>query len=277
MIDSILFENRYTNLCYAYPYMMDISLKNVDLIPYLSNNSYGDQSLILYMSTHVNSMIYEMELLTNHMDYVMMMNELMTQTYHFDIYKKVFYYNTIYASISRFITHSGIFTPLKTNMNILLFLYNNPRLLEFYFGEGQLSILATNTRFQNVMNQCTSPVTNITEICKLDFVLKHYLNANLVDGGLNSGVPVNPENPNLIPLLTNHGMLNTLVSQNYIFNLYFIELNNFPTLVNILTLHPTLLNIIYQNLRVWIKYQSFFDFAGCNTNYPITKLVLTFL
>ncbi len=248
MINTLLFQNLYTNTCYTYPYMMDISLKNVDLIPYLSKNSYGDHSHVLYIYSHVNTMIYEMEKLTDHMSYVKSMNQLMNQTYNNDIYERVFYYNTVYGSISRFITHSGIFVPIENmNMNILLFLYNNPGMLDFYFGEGQLSIIATNTRFRNLFNQCTDPTTNITNVCMNDLILKYYLNPNLVNGGLGSGVPINPENTNLVPLLTNYPILNQLVSQNYIFNFYFIELNNFPTLVNLLYTHTGLINVIYEN------------------------------
>jgi hypothetical protein len=76
------------------------------------------------------------------------------------------------------------------------------------------------------------------------------LNSNLIDGGLSSGIPINPQNPNLIPLLNSNPILNGLVSQNYIFNLYFIELNNDPNLVNLIYTHPSLLPIIYANPNI---------------------------
>lgn len=250
MINSILFTNNYTNLAYTYPYIMDISLKNIPLIPYLSNNSYGDDSLILYLENNPNKQIYEIEKLSNHINYVLNMNLLISQNYNFQIYKKVFYYNTIYGSISKFITDVGCYNPLLTNMNILLFIYNNPRLLEFYYNDGQSDILGTNNRFNNLFNQCTLPTTNITNVFKNDLILKYYLNSNLINGGLSSGVPINPQNPNLIPLLNSNPTLNALVSQNYIFNLYFIELNNNPTLVNLIYTHSPLLPIIYTNPNI---------------------------
>ncbi len=249
MINTILFNNLYTTLCYEYPYIMDLSLKNIGLIPYLSNNSYGDQSHVLYLYNHVNKQVYEMDKLINHIIYVTNMNLLISQKYNFDIYKKVFYYNTIYASISRFITDIGIYTPLLTNMNILLFIYNNPRLLEFYYTTGIHTIISSNARFQYLFNQCVSPTTNITSIFQSDPILVNYLNTSLVNGGIGS-VPVNPENINLLPLLNENPILNQLVSQNYIFNLYFIELNNSPTLVNILYNNSALLNVVYQNPNI---------------------------
>jgi hypothetical protein len=250
MINTILFSNLYTKSAYNYPYIMDVSLKNVGLIPYLSNNSYGDDSFILYIMENVNQQIQELNKLVNHMEYVNEMNEITQQKYHNSIYQKVFFYNTIYGSISRFITNASIYTALHTNMNILLFLYNNPRLIEFYFGDGQIDILATNARFQYLFNQCASPTTNITTIFQTDPILQYYLNSGLPPGGVGSGVTINPDNPGLIPLLNSNPTLNTMVSQNYIFNLYFIELNNSPTLVNLLASHPSLLTAIYMNPNI---------------------------
>ncbi len=249
-INNILFTNNYTNLAYTYPYIIDISLKNIPLIPYLSNNSYGDDSLILYLQENPNVQIYEIEKLVNHMNYVSNINRLISQNYNYHIYKKVYYYNTIYNSISKFITDIGCYNPLLTNMNILLFIYNNPRLLEFYYSDGQVDILSTNARFNNLFNQCTLPTTNITNVFKNDMILKYYLNSDLINGGLSSGIPINPDNINLIPLLNSNPLLNALVSQNYIFNLYFIELNNDPTLVNLIYSHSSLLPIIYANPNI---------------------------
>ncbi len=249
-INSILFTNNYTNLAYTYPYIMDESLKNINLIPYLGINSYGDDSLILYLQNNPNVQIYEIEKLIKNIGYILNMNRLISQNYNFNIYKKVFYYNTIYGSISKFISDVKCYNSLRTNMNILLFIYNNPRLLEFYYSDGQSNILATNNRFNNLFNQCTLPTTNITNVFKTDLILKYYLNSNLIDGGLSSGVPINPQNPNLVPLLNSNPTLNAFVSQNYIFNLYFIELNNDPTLVNLIYSHIELLPIIYENPNI---------------------------
>ncbi len=250
LINSILFTNNYTDLSYTYPYIMDISLKNNSLIQYLSNNSYGNNSLIYYLNENVNKQIYEIEKLVKNINYVININNLINQNYNYEIYLKVYFYNTVFQSISKFITDIGLYTPLLTNMNILLFIYNNPRLLEFYYGDGQSDILATNNRFMNLFNQSILPTTNITNVFKNDLILKYYLNSNLIDGGLNSGIPINPDNINLIPLLNNNSILNNLVSQNYIFNLYFIQLNNFPTLVNLLYYNTQLLNIIYSNPNI---------------------------
>ncbi len=249
MILCVTFENKYVNLCYLYPYIMDISLKNIPLIEYMSNNSYGDDSLVKYIDENPTYMIYEMEKLTNHLSYVINMDNLMNQNYNYDIYKKVFYYNTVYGSISKFITDVGCYMPLETNMNILLFIYNNPRLLEFYYTIGISNILVTNTRFNTLFNLCTSPTTNITSIFQSDIILKHYLNSDLVNGGIGS-VPLNPDNINLVPLLNANPVLNGLVSQNYIFNMYFLELNNSIPLVNMLYKNMDLLNMIYENPNI---------------------------
>ncbi len=275
MINTILFQNEYVEFAYRYPYIMEQSLKYPALIQYLSANSYGDDSLIRIMEATVWRQIYDIEKLTGNLLYVRNMNTLMNENYNTNLYEKVFYYNTIYGSISRFITDTGIFGPLLTNMNILLFLYNNPRLLEFYYGpSGQTNVLATNQRFRLLFNQCTSPTTDITTVFQTDPILSLYLNTSLTPGGLGSGVPPNPNNPNLLPLINGNPQLNALISQNYIFNLYYLELNNSPILTNLLYLNPALLARCYENpLIINFLYENpalvifLYNSKVCNRDY----------
>ena len=293
MINTILFVNEYVEFAYRYPYIMAQSLKYPALIQYLSANSYGDDSLVRIMNGTPWRQIYDIEKLTGNLTYVRNMDTLMSENYNLNppkqsvgdarlqevgnsgLYGKVFYYNTVYGSISRFITDTGIFTSLLTNMNILLFIYNNPRLLEFYYGPaGQSDILGSNARFRYLFGQCASPITDITAVFQADPILSYYLNGSLVPGGLGSGVPPNPANPNLLPLINGNPELNALISQNYIFNLYYLELNNSPILTNLLYLNPALLARCYENpLIINFLYENpalvifLYNSKVCNRDY----------
>jgi hypothetical protein len=233
------------NLLYLYPYMDEICIEYPPLLYYLSYNAFGDTSFVKYLKARPWQMVYRMEqLVSDHLTYVTQMNALICQNYNYEIYRKAFYYNTIYESITDFILDTSIYTPILSNPNILHFMYNNPRLLDYYYNTTILGWMEKNALFQSLYNQCTSMSTDITVVFAGNPILAPYLNTSLSVGG---AIPPTPE---LTALLSSNPVLQGIIAQNYNYNLYYNELNNNTTLVKLLSAHPSLITLVETNPNI---------------------------
>lgn len=152
------------------------------------------------------------------------LNQIVNQAYNYDIYKNEFetssLLNTFIGMFIRYCNNDEetFLEIICKNPNIINFFYYNPNLMTFF--------MENSTYFINFLNitEIQYPMTDIYQVIyNSGSVFTDYLNPNPTPVDEFSCIGMDYK---LDLLLTNNGILSSLVNQNYNNNIYYLSLYN---------------------------------------------------